>query len=1226
MAIRESVVQLVLRAKNLLSKDTNEAARSLTALEQSAEKTAAELKRLESAANAAKSFGALIAQVATTKEAYTASATALAKLTNEFKKSRAPTEEMVVNLAKAKAETALLKAEWLSSERALSRNSAELRRSGVDISKLASEQNRLEKEVRQTNSAYQQVTTKIAGARAAMASASTATVTFGDRVRSLAASLGLLGGAIFIFEGIRRGLRALVGGFVSTGDQFEKLRIQLEALEGSSERAERALSFIKDLTKNTPLQLEGVTEAFVQLKTFGIDPMDGTLQSLIDQNSKLAGSQETLEGIIRAVGQAWTKQKLQAEEVNQLTERGVPVWDLLAKATGRNVVELQKLSSAGQLGRREIRALVEEIGRSASGSAAAQMKTLSGLASNLSDMWTDFLKRISDSGSLDFLKDQLRGVGERISALAKSGELDQIAKKISDAFVGSVEALKTAAGFIVRFKDEIIGLAKVLAGVKIAQFFYSMAASAISATASIVSLAGTLGGFFIQAVRTATALVIAFANVFRVTLVGAIAFAVVSIINLINKFQEYRKVMKEVSEAEAAAAEQNRLLSEKILEVSESTGLAIKDLADFKRLLKEGAIVVDEITGKYVSAAQAAELFAKRSSESANESERISKRISLVASAVEETAAQFKNLESNGKKIPAVLAEIFDGIELASPEKIRGLTIALDDLKKTGKITGTEVRDALSKAFADLPTDKIEAFRAKVDAAFKGLGDRAKQAADISAGALDALFAKLGVDADRFAKGVSRAGTELVSTFTQIAKTAGVTSDQVRAAFNASIDKAKTIEDVEALIQAFRNYAGVAGVSFEGIRSAELAAAEARLALLQTTAAATGAEVGYQGLLEQTKIRLLSGADAALKNADARSKVADAARDQADATKEAGDAAESAGGKTSKYIDNLNEASDWFSGILSGYGGALANLSEQAAQAFQGFFGAETEKQFNAANASMRDLEDGLQNAINKTHDAHDSVLRAHNAIDQWAAAWKQAAAETELAFFKQATAAKSLEEQLRDGSSASLDLIKQAERAVDGFDLLGDQQLGPLRKAIDDARERVRKLGEELSETVSDLQDQLDELQGREDDVRQREFDRKLAELQEKLKQAKASNDRDAIKDAEKAIELLRRIQEEKNKQAAADAAQREADRKEREARDAERASEERSPDKREAPSPQTGSSEPVDSGTVPPSQRFTLRLEGPSGSVDLLASSKLVVDEVLRLLAEAGLNVSKG
>ena len=104
----------------------------------------------------------------------------------------------------------------------------------------------------------------------------------------------------------------------------------------------------------------------------------------------LGGSQEKLEGIILAAGQAWAKQKLQGEEILQLVERGVPVWDLLAKVTGKNTFELQKMSEKGQLSRETMKALFDEMGKQAEGQAAKSLDRLSGQVTLISNEWEQF--------------------------------------------------------------------------------------------------------------------------------------------------------------------------------------------------------------------------------------------------------------------------------------------------------------------------------------------------------------------------------------------------------------------------------------------------------------------------------------------------------------------------------------------------------------------------------------------------------------------------------------------------------------------------------------------------------------------------------------------------------------------------------------------------------------------------------------------------------------------
>ncbi|MEM0953289.1 MAG: tape measure protein [Pseudomonadota bacterium] len=287
--------------------------------------------------------------------------------------------------------------------------------------------------------------------------------------------------AFATFTGIRAGLAAVF----NTGNDFEKLALQLEAVMGSVEEGEQATNWIVEFTKNTPLQLQQVTEAFIRLKNFGIDPQNGSLQAIVDQNEKLGGGYERLIGITNALGQAQAKQRLQGEEILQLVERGVPVWDLLANATGRTTRELQELSSAGRLGTDVIADLIVEIGKAADGSAARNMQTLSGIVSNLRDEYTLWLAQVADQGALDALKVVLQDLRGRFQALAADGSLERFAQQTSDAISGLIGIFSSSVEFVVTYSREITALAKAFALFQVAR----VTASVVGFTASLVSSA-----------------------------------------------------------------------------------------------------------------------------------------------------------------------------------------------------------------------------------------------------------------------------------------------------------------------------------------------------------------------------------------------------------------------------------------------------------------------------------------------------------------------------------------------------------------------------------------------------------------------------------------------------------------------------------------------------------------------------------------------------------------
>lgn len=258
----------------------------------------------------------------------------------------------------------------------------------------------------------------------------------GGALGQIAAQGAVAGAAVAgLFYGFKRT-------FFDTAADFETLGVMLKTVEGTAEGAQRATTWITDFAQRTPLELDGVTSAYIKLKNFGIDPTQGALETLVNQNAKMGGGSAELEGLILAVGQAWTKQKLQGEEALQLIERGVPVWEMLAKAMGKSTPEIMKLSEQGRLGRKEIKLLMEQIALSAAGAADDQSHTARGILSNLSDYWTKFVNLVMKVGAFDWIKGRLQRLLDLIQTMEADGRLLAWAKRIGAALVDAFGAIE----------------------------------------------------------------------------------------------------------------------------------------------------------------------------------------------------------------------------------------------------------------------------------------------------------------------------------------------------------------------------------------------------------------------------------------------------------------------------------------------------------------------------------------------------------------------------------------------------------------------------------------------------------------------------------------------------------------------------------------------------------------------------------------------------------------
>lgn len=262
------------------------------------------------------------------------------------------------------------------------------------------------------------------------------------------------GGAVLAgYAGTVAGLSALL---VRPAARFEQLRVQLTNLEGSAAAADKALGWIEAFATRTPLQLEDTVAAYARLKAFGLDPTNGSLQALTDTMAATGGGTEQLDGLVLALGQAWTKQKLQGEEALQMLERGVPVWDLLGQKLGKTAAELQQMASKGQLGRQEITLLIDALAERNKGASEAMSRTWDGTISNILDHWGRFQRMIMGSGVFDYLKTRLREFLALLDRMAQDGRLQEYADRTARVIMSTLEALWAFGGQVLALWNRLV--------------------------------------------------------------------------------------------------------------------------------------------------------------------------------------------------------------------------------------------------------------------------------------------------------------------------------------------------------------------------------------------------------------------------------------------------------------------------------------------------------------------------------------------------------------------------------------------------------------------------------------------------------------------------------------------------------------------------------------------------------------------------------------------------
>lgn len=238
----------------------------------------------------------------------------------------------------------------------------------------------------------------------------------GTAAKGLTAPLGLAAGAVKgLFSALTSlpGILAQVGGLlafksaVDAASNLEQLTISFTTMLGSAEDAKNLLQDIQEAAIATPFELPELESATKSLIAFGISAEDA-VPTLIRLGDVSAGLGINVEEISQIYGKARVQGRLFAEDINQLTGRGIPIIAELAKQFGVAESEVKKLVENGDVGFNNLEKAFKDMtseGGQFAGLMEAQSKSLAGIQSNISDtlglMARDF---IVNTGIFDGIK------------------------------------------------------------------------------------------------------------------------------------------------------------------------------------------------------------------------------------------------------------------------------------------------------------------------------------------------------------------------------------------------------------------------------------------------------------------------------------------------------------------------------------------------------------------------------------------------------------------------------------------------------------------------------------------------------------------------------------------------------------------------------------------------------------------------------------------------------
>lgn len=333
--------------------------------------------------------------------------------------------------------------------------------------------------------------------------------------------------AVMSIAGVAASLGALGVKAVQAAGNFQQVQAAMTNMLGSAERAKNLLGQLQDFAAKTPFEFNDVAAASQKFLAFGFtaEQIIPTLKAVGDAAAGVGLGKEGIDRITLALGQMAAKSKVQSDEMLQLTEAGIPAWQMLADKIGTSVPQAMDMVSKGAVDAQTgLQALVGGMEEKFGGMMDQQAQTITGTWSNMMDGLSQSAiavgQQISDALNLPDLFSSLgdslqqfanlvknQGIGEALSqmippevevaaaGLATTLTVATIPALQSFALNAKLAAAPLAGSFLTGLNTLKNTLATIPPGMAAATTSFTlMKTGAVSAGTGLLSFAGSLKG------------------------------------------------------------------------------------------------------------------------------------------------------------------------------------------------------------------------------------------------------------------------------------------------------------------------------------------------------------------------------------------------------------------------------------------------------------------------------------------------------------------------------------------------------------------------------------------------------------------------------------------------------------------------------------------------------------------------------------------------------------
>ena len=409
------------------------------------------------------------------------------------------------------------------------------------------------------------------------------------------------------------------------------------------------------------------------------------------------------------------------------------------------------------------------------------------------------------------------------------------------------------------------------------------------------------------------------------------------------------------------------------------------------------------------------------------------------------------------------------------------------------------------------------------------IGNAAPAAADKVA----AAFAKIGVDSAAVMSGISQEGKAALGDFQaalNAAASQGIQDNRLLAAsFEQMMGKLKSPEEFAAFKKQLGDSGNAAKLTAEQLSRLNLAAEQGASAAatayqqLSDSLKAAGNTAQLQAAGRTAEQAMQRGEISAAQYQEMLVRVRERTAELAQTSTKAGDEARAAHQKASEAAQQRAAAEQQATQ-------ATEKSSEKTTQNAD-----KAGKSIAATTRQVSEMGKVVQNywqQVNNPSGTYSIATSMQNSAKVASGAWANYVQAMWRGYDQTRQAIADLNAAMQSGAGLAARLAAAESLAAGNADKLDKQTLNNLRAAIDDARQKMRALGDEAKSAREEAEKELLQVQGKEDELEQRALAEKLAKLREKQDAAAKQGNSQAAADYSQAIALQQQIAAEKAQQ----------------------------------------------------------------------------------------------